>query len=63
MIKSKIHNFLVVTGFHYWEPATPIVSKCNGIFTDQSIFRYFSRKKGFSLHEHASVRIKQCGLT
>ena len=26
---------------HYKEPATPIIRQCNGIFTDQSIFRYF----------------------
>ncbi len=34
------------SGAHYWEPATPIISQCNGIFTDQSIFRYFSREIG-----------------
>ena len=28
-------------GAYYKEPATPIISQYNGIFTDQSIFRYF----------------------
>ena len=34
-------------------------------FYKQSIFRYFSREIGQfqSIHEHASVRIKHCGLT
>ena len=31
-------------GAHYWEPATPIISQCNRIFTNQSSFRYFSRE-------------------
>ena len=34
------------SGAHYWEPATPIISQCNGIFTDQSLFRCFSCKTG-----------------
>ena len=40
-------------GAHYWEPATPIMSKCNGIFTDQSIFIYFSREIGQFLYTRA----------
>ena len=31
---------------HYQEPATPIISQCNDIFIDQTIFRYFSREIG-----------------
>ena len=31
-------------GAYYKEPATPIISQYNGIFTDQSIFRYFSAR-------------------
>ena len=31
---------------HYQEPATLIISQCNSIFTDLSIFRYFPRKIG-----------------
>ena len=51
-------------GAHYWGPATPIISKCNGILTDQSIFRYFSREMGqFQPTWERSVRIKQCNLT
>ena len=34
------------TGAPYLEPATPIIRQCNGIFTNQSIFRYFSREIG-----------------
>ena len=34
------------TGAHYQEPATPIISQCNSIFTDQSIFRNFSHEIG-----------------
>ena len=34
------------SGALYQEPATPILSQCNGIFTDQSIFRYFPREIG-----------------
>ena len=30
----------------YQEPTTPIISQCNGIFTDQSSFRYFSCEIG-----------------
>ena len=37
---------LIGSGAHYWEPATLIISQCNGIFTDQSVFRYFSLEKG-----------------
>ena len=37
---------MIMTGAHYWEPATPIINQSNGIFTDQSIFRYFSREIG-----------------
>ena len=33
-------------GAHYYEPATLILSQCDGIFTDQSKFRYFSREIG-----------------
>ena len=36
------------TGYHYKEPATSTISQCNGIFTDQSIFGYFSREIGQS---------------
>ena len=36
----------VKAGAHYLEPATPIISQCSGIFTDQSIFRNFPREKG-----------------
>ena len=32
------------------EPAIPIIRQRNGIFTDQSIFRYFSREYG-QLHQ------------
>ena len=41
---STVQARLVIypAGTYYWEPATPIISQCNGIFTDQSIFRYFS---------------------
>ena len=39
-------HFQSIARAHYQEPATPIISLCNGIFTDQSIFRYFSREKG-----------------
>ena len=34
------------SGAHHQEPATPIISQCNGIFTDQPIFRYLSREIG-----------------
>ena len=55
--------FLVPPGAHYKEHATPIISQYNGIFTDQSILRYFSAKQASSsLHEHASVRMKQSHL-
>ena len=41
-----------------------MISQCHGIFIDQSIFRNFSLEIGqFSLHEHASVKMKHCGLT
>ena len=43
---------------------TPITRQCNGIFTDQSIFRYFSREIGqFQSTWARFLRIKQCGLT
>ena len=29
-----------IAGAHHQEPATPIISQCNDIFTAQSIFRY-----------------------
>ena len=45
--RARINNSKwLPTGAHYWEPATPIMRQCNGIFTDQSIFRYFSREIG-----------------
>ena len=48
LIKRNLNLFSVQSwtypGAHFWEPATPIMSQCNGIFTDQSIFRYFSRE-------------------
>ena len=64
MLYYKIPSAEVISpGAHYEEPAISIISLCNGIFTDQSIFRYFSREIDHSsLLEHASVRIKQCGL-
>ena len=42
----QCHNLRPRPGAPYLEPATPIISQCNGIFTDQSIFRYFSRELG-----------------
>ena len=39
-------GFCMIPGAHYLEPATPIISQCNSIFTNQSIFRYFSREIG-----------------
>ena len=45
-VRRNCSGNLVLSGAHYLEPATPIISHCNGVFTDQSIFRYFSREKG-----------------
>ena len=59
-------DFVFNNSFSYWKFRLrlnkPTISQSNGIFTEQSIFRYFSREKerknSSSLHEHASVRIK-----
>ena len=48
-VKAKIdaeNKELYLPGAHYLEPATPIMRQCNGIFTEQSIFRHFSREIG-----------------
>ena len=46
MFEFKLRQYSVWPGAHYLEPATPIINQCNGIFTDQSIFRYYSREIG-----------------
>ena len=43
--KKKQSNYIIL-GAHYWEPATPIISQCNGIFTKQYVLRYFCREIG-----------------
>ena len=42
----KVHYNNLRAGAHYQEAATPLISQCNGIFTDQAIFRYFSGEIG-----------------
>ena len=46
-IKHARETNLKKSGAHYWEPVTPIISQCNGIFADHSFLTtQFSREIG-----------------
>ena len=33
-----LKRFFIGAGAHYWEPATPMISQCNGILTETGLF-------------------------